>query len=552
MYKYDQIDQQIVQQRVAQYRDQTQRFLAGTLADEDFRALRLRNGLYIQRFAPMLRVSIPYGLLSSAQVRMFARIAREYDKGFGHFTTRQNIQYNWPELAKVPDILELLASVEMHAIQTSGNCIRNVTSDPLSGVAKDELEDPRPWCELVRQWATVHPEFNFLPRKFKIAITGSTADRAAVRVHDIGLILKHDAAGQIGFEVLVGGGLGRAPSIGQTVYDFVTPHDLLGCLEAILRVYNLEGRRDNIHKARIKFVVKANGVEKFREMVDAEWAASKAYAPVLTDAEIARVKSYFASPAYEQLQDIDVVTGKGNDFRRWVQQNTRPHKVSGYRAVIVSLKSTKRPPGDITDAQLDAVADITQRYSFDEIRATHDQNLLLADVRQQDLYAVWQELTKIDLATPNVGTLTDMIACPGLDLCALANARTYTVVDLINERFDDLDYLYDLGEIQLKMSGCMNACGHHHVGHIGILGVDKSGEEWYQVTIGGSPNGKDAGLGHVIGRSFKQEEIPDVLERLFRVYLEQRQEDERFVDTVRRTGIAPFKAGAYAQANQAA
>jgi len=552
MYKYDQIDQQIVTQRVAQYRDQTQRFLAGTLADEDFRALRLRNGLYIQRFAPMLRVSIPYGLLSSAQVRMFARIAREYDKGFGHFTTRQNIQYNWPELAKVPDILELLASVEMHAIQTSGNCIRNVTSDPLSGVARDEIEDPRPWCELVRQWATVHPEFNFLPRKFKIAITGSTADRAAVRVHDIGLIIKHNAAGEMGFEVLVGGGLGRAPSIGQTIYDFVTPHDLLGCLEAILRVYNLEGRRDNIHKARIKFVVKANGVEKFREMVDAEWAASKSYAPVLSDAEIARVKSYFAPPAYEKLPDSDVVTGKGNDFRRWYQQNTRPHKVPGYRAVVVSLKSIKRPPGDITDAQLDAVADITQRYSFNEIRATHDQNLVLADVRQQDLYTVWQELTRIDLATPNVGTLTDMIACPGLDLCSLANARTYTVVDLINERFDDLDYLYDLGEIQLKMSGCMNACGHHHVGHIGILGVDKSGEEWYQVTIGGSPNGKDADLGSVIGRSFKQEEIPDVLERLFRVYLELRQEDERFVDTVRRTGIAPFKAGAYAQANQAA
>ncbi len=542
---------------MAQFRDQTQRFLNGQLHEDDFRALRLRNGLYIQRFAPMLRISIPYGLLSSAQLRVFARIAREYDKGFGHFTTRQNIQYNWPELAKVPDILELLASVEMHAIQTSGNCIRNVTSDHLAGVAKDELEDPRPWCELVRQWATVHPEFAFLPRKFKIAITGAVADRAAVRVHDIGLILKRNDAGVLGFEVLVGGGLGRAPMIGQTIYDFVTPHDLLGCLEAILRVYNLEGRRDNIHKARIKFVVKSHGIDKFREMVNAEWQASRAYAPVWSENEIARVKAFFKAPAYETLSDMDVVGSKGNaleqnKFRRWYQQNTRAHKVAGYRAVILSLKSVKRPPGDITDAQLDAVANLADQYSFGEIRVMHDQNLLFAHVRQQDLFALWQALDAIDLATANIGTLTDMIACPGLDLCSLANARTYTVVDLINERFDDLDYLYDLGEIQLKISGCMNGCGHHHVGHIGILGVDKHGEEWYQVTIGGAPNGKEADLGEVIGRSFKQEEIPDVLERLFRVYLEQREGDERFVDTVRRTGIAPFKAGAYAQADQAA
>ncbi len=552
MYKYDQIDQQIVNERVAQFRDQTQRFLAGQLADDDFRALRLRNGLYIQRFAPMLRVSIPYGLLSSAQLRVFARIAREYDQGFGHFTTRQNIQYNWPELAKVPDILELLASVEMHAIQTSGNCIRNVTSDHLAGVAKDELEDPRPWCELVRQWATVHPEFNFLPRKFKIAVTGAVADRAAVRVHDIGLILKRNDAGVLGFEILVGGGLGRMPIIGKTIYDFVTPQELLSRLESILRVYNLEGRRDNIHKARIKVLVKALGIDKFRELVDADWQASRAYAPSLSETEIARVKGFFAPPAYQTLSDVDVITGKGNDFRRWYQQNTRPHKVPGYRAVFLSLKSVKRPPGDITDAQLDVVADLADKYSFGEARATHDQNLIFADVPQQDLFELWQKLVAIDVATANIGTLTDMIACPGLDLCSLANARTYTVVDLINERFDDLDYLYDLGEIQLKMSGCMNACGHHHVGHIGILGVDKSGEEWYQVTIGGSPNGKDADLGDVIGRSFRQEEIPDVLERLFRVYLDLRQEGERFVDTVRRLGLAPFKAGAYAQTNQAA
>ncbi len=557
MYQYDQIDKQLVHERVAQFRDQTQRFLNGQLSEDDFRALRLRNGLYIQRYAPMLRISIPYGLLSSNQVRMFARIAREYDKGFGHFTTRQNIQYNWPELAKVPDILELLASVEMHAIQTSGNCIRNVTSDHLAGVAKDELEDPRPWCELVRQWATVHPEFAFLPRKFKIAITGSVADRAAVRVHDIGLILKRNDVGVLGFEVLVGGGLGRAPMIGQTIYEFVTPQDLLGCLEAILRVYNLEGRRDNIHKARIKFVVKANGIEKFREMVGAEWTASKHYAPVWNESEIARVKSFFAPPAYEMLKDVEVITGKGNakeenEFRRWYQQNTRAHKVPGYRAVILSLKSVKRPPGDITDSQMDTVADLADQYSFGEIRVMHDQNLLFGHVKQTDLFALWQKLSAIDVATPNIGTLTDMIACPGLDLCSLANARTYTVVDLINERFDDLDYLYDLGEIQLKMSGCMNGCGHHHVGHIGILGVDKHGEEWYQVTIGGAPSGSEADLGEVIGRSFKQEEIPDVLEKLFRVYLNLREGDERFVDTVRRTGIAPFKAGAYAQADQAA
>jgi sulfite reductase (NADPH) hemoprotein beta-component len=552
MYKYDQIDRQLVNERVAQFRDQTQRFLAGQLSEDDFRQLRLRNGLYIQRYAPMLRVSIPYGLLSSAQLRVFARIAREYDKGFGHFTTRQNIQYNWPELPKVPDILELLASVEMHAIQTSGNCIRNVTSDHLAGVAKDELEDPRPWCELVRQWATVHPEFNFLPRKFKIAVTGAVADRAAVRVHDIGLILKRNDAGVLGFEILVGGGLGRMPIIGKTIYDFVEPHELLSRLESILRVYNLEGRRDNIHKARIKVLVKALGIDKFRELVDADWQASRDYAPSLTDTEIARVKSFFAPPVYQSLNDIDVVTDKGNEFRRWYQQNTRAHKVPGYRAVFLSLKSVKRPPGDITDSQLDAVADLADAYSFGEVRATHDQNLIFADVRQQDLFDLWQKLVAIDLATANIGTLTDMIACPGLDLCSLANARTYTVVDLINQRFDDLDYLYDLGEIQLKMSGCMNACGHHHVGHIGILGVDKHGEEWYQITIGGAPNGKEADLGEVIGRSFKQEEVPDVLERLFRVYLELREEGERFVDTVRRTGIAPFKSGAYAQDHQAA
>jgi sulfite reductase (NADPH) hemoprotein beta-component len=552
MYKYDSLDQRLVDERVAQFRDQTQRFLAGQLSEDDFRSLRLRNGLYIQRYAPMLRISIPYGLLSSKQVRMFARIAREYDKGFGHFTTRQNIQYNWPKLEQVPDILELLASVEMHAIQTSGNCIRNVTSDHLAGVAKDEIEDPRPWCELIRQWATVHPEFAFLPRKFKIAVTGSVADRAAVKVHDIGLILKRNAAGVLGFEVLVGGGLGRTPIIGQTIREFVTPPELLGYLEAILRVYNLNGRRDNIHKARIKILVKALGIEKFREQVDIEWQASRDYAPVLSDAEIARVKAYFAPAAYESLSDEDIIANRSNEFRRWYQQNTRAHKVPGYRAVFLSLKSVKRPPGDLTDTQLDAVADLADQYTFGEVRTTHDQNLLFADVRQKDLYELWQKLVPLDLATANIGTLTDMIACPGLDLCSLANAGTYKVVDSINQRFEDLDYLYDLGEIQLKMSGCMNACGHHHIGHIGILGVDKHGEEWYQITLGGAPNGAEAGLGDVIGPSVKQDEVAEVIDRVLRVYVQQREAGERFVETVRRLGIAPFKAGAYAQADQAA
>ncbi|MEQ1580690.1 MAG: nitrite/sulfite reductase [Steroidobacteraceae bacterium] len=552
MYLYDEIDQRLVDERVAQFRDQTRRFLAGTLHEDDFRALRLRNGLYIQRHAPMLRVSVPYGLMSSKQVRMLARIAREYDKGFGHFSTRQNIQYNWPKLETVPDILELLASVQMHAIQTSGNCIRNVTADHFAGVAPDELDDPRPWCEIIRQWATLHPEFSYLPRKFKIAVTGSPQDRAASKVHDVGLNLVRNAAGEIGFEVLVGGGLGRMPIIGHVIREYVAPRDLLAYLDAILRVYNMGGRRDNIHKARIKVLVKAVGPAKFREMVDAEFEKSRDIAPVLTDAEIARVKAYFVPPKYESLADVDVVTGAGNEFRNWYQRNTRKHKVAGYRAVVVSLKSPQRPPGDITDVEMEKVADLADQYSFGLVRSTHDQNLILADVRQQDLKAVWQALKAIDLACPNIGTLTDMIACPGLDLCSLANAGTLDVARQINERFDDLDYLYDVGDLELKMSGCMNACGHHHVGHIGILGVDKSGEEWYQITLGGSAGGQDAALGTVIGPSVAKNDVAETLDRLIRVYLEQRVESERFVDTFRRIGVAPFKARVYAPADQAA
>lgn len=552
MYRYDQIDQRLVEERVAQFRDQTRRFLAGQLAEDDFKSLRLRNGLYMQKHAPMLRVSIPYGLLSTQQVRVLARIAREYDRDFGHFTTRQNIQYNWPKLETVPDILALLATVQMHAIQTSGNCVRNVTADHLAGIAPDEIEDPRPWCEYIRQWATLHPEFSYLPRKFKIAVTGSPQDRAASRVHDIGLHLVRNAAGEVGFEVLVGGGLGRAPMIGHVICEFLPQRELLGYLEAILRVYNLEGRRDNIHKARIKILVKALGPQKFREMVEAEWHAARDTAPVYDEAEVARIKAFFDPPRYESLPDEEVIAGKPNEFRAWYRQNTRRHKVSGYRAVFVSLKSPTRPPGDITAAEMDRIAELADRYSFGLVRATHDQNLLLADVRQRDLFALWQALKQVDLATPNIGTLTDMICCPGLDFCSLANARSLPIAAQINERFDDLDYLYDLGEIQLKMSGCMNGCGHHSVGHIGILGVDKSGQEWYQITLGGSASGKDASLGEVIGPSVAYDEVVDTIDRILGVYLAERQEAERFLDTFRRVGVAPFKARVYAPAHQAA
>jgi sulfite reductase (NADPH) hemoprotein beta-component len=552
MYQYDAIDQRLVDERVAQFRDQTRRFLAGALSEDDFRSLRLRNGLYIQRHAPMLRVSVPYGLLSTRQVRMLARIAREFDRGYGHFTTRQNIQYNWPKLETVPDILELLASVQMHAIQTSGNCIRNVTADHLAGVAPDEIEDPRPWCEYIRQWATLHPEFSYLPRKFKIAVTGSPQDRAASKVHDIGLHLVRNAAGEVGFEVLVGGGLGRTPMIGHVIREFLPKQDLLGYLEAILRVYNLEGRRDNIHKARIKILVKAVGPQKFRDMVEAEWQTSRDTAPTYDAAEIGRIQAFFTPPNYERLGDEDVLAGKPNEFRNWYQHNTRRHKVTGYRAVFVSLKSPLRPPGDITADEMDRVADLADQYSLGLVRSTHDQNLLFADVRQRDLYQLWSALKAIDLATPNIGTLTDMICCPGLDFCALANATSIPIAKQINERFDDLDYLYDLGEIQLKMSGCMNACGHHSVGHIGILGVDKGGEEWYQIMLGGSASGAEAAIGEVIGPSVPHAAVAETLERILDVYVAERREDERFIETFRRIGMAPFKARVYAPSHKAA
>ena len=545
MYRYDATDTVLVAERVAEFRDQTRRFLAGELNDEEFKHLRLRNGLYIQTHAPMLRVAIPYGLLSSTQLRMLGSIARRYDRGYGHFTTRQNIQYNWPRLETVPDILADLATVEMHAIQTSGNCIRNTTSDHLAGVTPDEIEDPRPWCELIRQWSTFHPEFTYLPRKFKIAVTGAPQDRAASLVHDVGVHIVRDAAGEVGFEILAGGGLGRTPIIGQVVREFLPRRHLLSYLEAILRVYNLEGRRDNLTKARIKILVKSLGIAEFRRRVEAEWELIRDTGLLVTEAQVARMRGFFEPPAYERLANVDPTAGRDAAFRAWYRYNTADHKVSGYRIVYVSLKKPDVAPGDATDAQMELIADLSDRYSFGEVRVTHTQNLLLADVAQEKVFELWQTLERAGLATPNIGTLTDMICCPGLDFCSLANASSIDVARLINDRFDDYDYLYDLGELDVKMSGCMNACGHHHVGHIGILGVDKGGEAWYQITIGGAA-GADASLGSVIGPSVKKADVPETIARLLAVYVEHRQDEEKFLDTVRRLGVKPFKDRVYA------
>ena len=545
MYRYDAVDKTLVRERVAQFRDQTRRFLAGELSDDEFKHLRLRNGLYLQRHAPMLRVAVPYGLLSSVQLRVLGGIARRYDRGYGHFTTRQNIQYNWPKLEQVPDMLAELAEVEMHAIQTSGNCIRNTTSDHLAGVSPDELEDPRPWCELIRQWSTFHPEFTYLPRKFKIAVTGAAQDRAASLVHDVGVHIVRGKDGELGFEILAGGGLGRTPIIGQVVREYLPREHLLSYLEAILRVYNLEGRRDNLQKARIKILVRSLGIEGFRRRVEAEWDITRVAGLRVDDADVARLRSFFNPPPYLRLADRDPAEGLGAAFRAWYRYNTTAHKVPGYRAVFISLKKPGVAPGDMTDAQMELVADLADRFSFGEVRVTHTQNLLLADVQQAETFELWHALDEAGLATPNIGTLTDMICCPGLDFCSLANAGSIDVAKLINERFDDYDYLYDLGELEIKMSGCMNACGHHHVGHIGILGVDKSGEEWYQITIGGAA-GADATLGQVIGPSVAKTAVPETIARLLEVYVQQREPEERFLDTVRRLGVKPFKERVYA------
>jgi sulfite reductase (NADPH) hemoprotein beta-component len=562
MYRYDQIDQTLVNERVAQFRDQTERFLAGALSEDEFRPLRLRNGLYIQRFAPMLRVSIPYGLLSSRQLRLLGSIARRYDRDYGHFTTRQNIQYNWPKLEQVPDILAELASVEMHAIQTSGNCIRNITADHLAGVAPEELADPRPYCEIIRQWATLHPEFSYLPRKFKIAVTASAGDRAASEVHDVGVRLKRAADGALGFEILAGGGLGRTPIIGKLIREFLPQADLLAYLEAILRVYNRHGRRDNIHKARIKILVRTLGAEEFRRQVEQEFEANREFAPRLSEQQVERMRGFFAPPPYQILADLPppdaaaagAATGAapGAAFQAWYRYNTRAHKVRGYRVVFVSLKKHGEAPGDASAAQMAALADLADRYSFGMIRATHDQNLVLADVPQASLPELWQALDELGLATPNIGTLTDMICCPGLDFCSLANAGSIDIAKQIHARFDDLDYLYDLGPVEIKMSGCMNACGHHHIGHIGILGVDKHGKEWYQITIGGS-SAAPAALGEVIGPSVAKQDVAETIAKLLEVYLRERQgEDERFLDTVRRIGVEPFQERVYETDHSAA
>ena len=549
MYRYDTFDQRIVDERVAQFRDQTRRFLAGELTDDEFRPLRLSNGVYIQKHAPMLRVAIPYGQLASRQLRTLARIARNYDRGYGHFTTRQNFQLNWPRLEDVPEILAELARVEMHAIQTSGNCIRNVTSDHFAGVAADETADPRPYAELVRQWSTLHPEFAYLPRKFKIAVTGATRDRAAILVHDIGLQLVVDAAGEVGFRVAVGGGLGRTPIVGHVIREFLPRAQILNYLDAILRVYNRYGRRDNKYKARIKILVKERTPAAFAADVETEWAHLAGGPATVPNAEFDRLAAFFAPPGYERLPGDDAgfraAVADHRPFANWVARNVHPHKVPGYAIVTVSLKPTGVAPGDVTAGQMDAIADLADRYSFGLLRVSHEQNLILADVRQRDLPALWGELKALRLATPNVGLLTDIVCCPGGDYCALANAKSIPIAEAIQRRFDDLDYLHDLGEIDVNISGCMNACGHHHVGHIGVLGVDKNGAEWYQVTIGGT-QGEHAAIGRVIGPSFAAHEMPDVVARLIETYVEIRHDDERFVDTVRRVGIEPFQERVYA------
>ncbi|HEX8955424.1 MAG TPA: nitrite/sulfite reductase [Burkholderiaceae bacterium] len=549
MYRYDQYDHLIVKERVAQYADQVRRRLIDELTEDEFRPLRLQNGLYMQRHAYMLRVAVPYGLLSSKQVRNFAHIARKYDRGYGHFTTRQNIQYNWIKLEDTPQILADLAAVEMHAIQTSGNCVRNITSDEFAGVAADEIVDPRPYCEILRQWSTFHPEFAFLPRKFKIAINGAREDRAAVQMHDIGLHIVKNEAGEIGFRVLVGGGLGRTPILGSEIHSFLPWQHVMTYIEAILRVYNQYGRRDNMYKARIKILVKALGIEEFRKQVDAEWADLKDGPGTLTEEELQRVSAYFAPPAYATLPAQDAgyeAHLAGNKaFANWVKRNVRPHKVAGYAAVILSLKKTGVPPGDATAGQLDFVADLADRYSFGEARVTHQQNLVLADVELSKLFDLWQEIKAQGLATPNIGLLTDIVCCPGGDFCSLANAKSIPIAEAIAERFDNLDFQHDIGELDLNISGCINACGHHHIGNIGVLGVDKDGAEWYQVSIGGA-QGDDAAIGKIIGPSFSAHQMPEVIARLLNVYVKERTEDERFIDTVQRIGVAPFKEHVYA------
>ena len=549
MYRYEAFDKRLVNERVAQFRDQTRRFLTGELTEDEFRPLRLQNGLYIQRHAPMFRISIPYGLLSTNQLRMLARIARVYDRGYGHFSTRQNLQLNWPRLEDVPDILADLAAVEMHAIQTSGNDVRNITSDHFAGVASDEIVDPRPYCELIRQWAALHPEFAYLPRKFKIAVTGATNDRTAVLLHDVGLVLVRNEGGEIGFRVIAGGGMGRTPIIGHVIREFLPRAEILNYLDAILRTYNRFGRRDNKWKARIKILVKERTPAQFARDVEDEWSHLEGGRAKVPDEEFERLAGYFTAPPYEAFAGDDsaykAALADNRAFGNWVKRNVHPHKIAGYAIVTLSLKRLGVPPGDATSDQMDAIADLADEYAFSEVGVSHEQNLILRDVRQAGLFDLWTRLKPLGLATPNIGLLTDIVCCPGGDFCSLANAKSIPIAEAISRRFDDLDYLHDIGEIDLNMSGCMNACGQHHIGHIGVLGVDKSGAEWYQVSIGGS-QGNHASLGKVIGPSFAAQDMPDVIARLIETYVERRHPDERFIDTVRRIGVEPFKERVYA------
>ncbi|MCE1186111.1 MAG: nitrite/sulfite reductase [Rhodocyclales bacterium] len=548
MYRYNETDQRLVEERVRQFADQMQRFLAGQLAEDEFRPLRLQNGLYIQRHAPMLRVAIPYGTLSARQLRKLAGIARLYDRGYGHFTTRSNIQFNWVRLEEVPAILAELATVQMHAIQTSGNCIRNITTDQFAGVAADELLDPRPYCEIVRQWSTLAPEFLFLPRKFKIAIAGGAEDRAATRFHDIGAQARLDEAGNVGFAIHVGGGLGRTPMVGQLLKPFLPRAELINYFEAILRVYNRHGRRDNKYKARIKILVKDLGLEAFAREVEQEWAWSRGGPNTLDETTFARMEAFFQPPALPEddpqapayLEPLATHT----PFARWVARNVAPHRRAAYGIVSIALKQPGVPPGDATAEQMELVADLAERYSGGEIRVSHEQNLVLPQVARRDLFALWDALRTRGLATPTIGLLGDVVCCPGGDFCSLANARSIPVAAAIQQRFEDLDYQFDLGPLELNMSGCVNACGHHHIGHIGILGVDKNNQEWYQLTLGGR-EGNGAALGRVIGPAFAAEQVPEVIAQLLEVYVAQRQPEEIFIDTVERIGHGPFKARVY-------
>ncbi|CAE6815545.1 Sulfite reductase [ferredoxin] [Paraburkholderia domus] len=551
MYEYDNIDRTLVLERVEQFRDQVARRMSGELSEEEFLPLRLQNGLYMQKHAYMLRVAIPYGTLSANQLRKLAHIARTYDRGYGHFTTRQNIQFNWIKLEETPTILEELATVNMHAIQTSGNCVRNITTEQFAGVAADEILDPRPLAEILRQWSTLNPEFAYLPRKFKIAISSSAEDRAAVRMHDIGIYVYRDADGQLMLRVFAGGGLGRTPILNSMLREDLPWQHMLTYVESVLRVYNRYGRRDNKYKARIKILVRELGIERFASEVEEEWAHVKDGPCTLTVAEYERVTTHFRAPAYdpEAGRDdlfLDHVLSTEPEFARWARRNVRPHKVPGYASVVISTKpGLAMPPGDVTADQMDVIANCSEWFGHQEVRVAHEQNLILPDVEMSDLYQLWLALDTVGLATPNIGLITDIVSCPGGDYCSLANAKSIPIAQAIQQRFDDFDFVHDLGEISLNISGCINACGHHHMGNIGVLGVDKQGEEWYQVTLGGA-QGKDAAIGTVIGPSFKGEQMPDVVERIVEVFQHARHADESFSEVIARLGITPFKERVYA------